>query len=74
MWDLEPDSYGDVSRNPEKIVEHVVEGVSPGSIILLHPFYESRRPSIESIPGIVEELTENGYRFVTISELLEYES
>ena len=74
MWDIEPDSYGEVGRSPRRIVEHVVERVRPGSIILLHPFFENRRPSLEAIPGIVEELMETGYRFVTVSELLEYES
>jgi len=71
MWDIEPDSHGEVSRSPEKIVEHVVERVRPGSIILLHPFYENRRPSLEAIPGIIEELKRKGYRFVTVSELVE---
>ncbi len=41
MWDIEPDSYGDVSRSPE------------------------------AIPRIIEGLEQKGYRFVTVTELLE---
>lgn len=71
MWDIEPESFAAVARDPVRLREHVLERVSPGSIILLHPFLESRRPTLEALPALIEELQERGYRMVTVSELLE---
>ena len=70
MWDIEPEKYVDTT-NPDNIVKYAVENTRPGSIILLHPMFESRINTIESIPLIVEKLLEEGYRFVTVSELIE---
>lgn len=56
-----------------EIVYYVVENIRLGSIILLHVMYESRRESLHSVEGIITSLKEQGYTFVTVSELLEYE-
>ena len=47
--------------------------VRPGSIILLHAMYPNRRPSLQAVRGIIETLTQDGYRFVTVTELLRAE-
>ena len=73
MWNLEPDSYPDIAASSQNIVGHVVENITPGSIILLHVMYESRHESLNSVTGIVTELRAAGYEFKTVSELLEYE-
>lgn len=70
MWDVEPDSYSEVARSADRIVSHVLENVQPGSIILLHVMYSSRKESLRSVEGIIRGLKEQGYRFVTVSELL----
>ncbi|WP_096200205.1 polysaccharide deacetylase family protein [Bacillus sp. FJAT-45350] len=71
---IEPDSYPEIAADSSKIVHHVEENIRPGSIILLHVMYESRRESLHSVEGIITSLKEQGYTFVTISELLEYEN
>lgn len=71
MWDVEPDSYPDVAATSDGIVTHVAQQVQPGSIILLHPWYESRETSRAAIQGVVETLRSQGYEFKTMSELLE---
>jgi peptidoglycan/xylan/chitin deacetylase (PgdA/CDA1 family) len=68
-WDLAPDS-GSPQVAPETIVERVVDGVRPGSIILLHIWYKSRVASRSAVPALVEKLRADGYRFVTVGELL----
>ena len=73
MWDVEPESYPEIASSSEEIINHVLENVNPGSIILLHVMYESRRESLRSIEGIVTALKAEGYTFKTISELLKYE-
>jgi peptidoglycan/xylan/chitin deacetylase (PgdA/CDA1 family) len=70
MWDVEPDSYPEVAASAERIVAHVSERARPGSIILLHVMYASRRESLGAVEGVIEELQARGLRFVTVSELL----
>ncbi|MBM4764781.1 polysaccharide deacetylase family protein [Bacillus sp. B15-48] len=72
FMNIEPDSYPEIAADSNEIVNHVVENIKPGSIILLHVMYESRRESLNSVEGIITSLIEEGYTFVTISELLEF--
>lgn len=67
-WDVAADSAG----NPDAagIVEDTVRAVRPGSIILLHVMYDGRAASRAALPLIVDRLRRDGYRFVTVSELL----
>lgn len=69
MWNIEPESYADVSVNAETIANHVKENVNNGSIILLHPMNDSTGKILESIRLIVEELQSEGYRFELLSEI-----
>lgn len=73
FWDVEPESYGAVAESAGQITEHVTERVRPGSIILLHVMFPGRATSLEAVPGVISELKARGYRFVTVSELLEFE-
>lgn len=70
MWSLEPDSDRRTGASRAAITQHVVANAKPGDIILLHVMYESRRESLEAVPGIVEGLQQQGFEFVTVSELL----
>ena len=69
-WDVEPDSYPEVAATAEGIVAHVLERVQPGSIIILHPWYPSRRTSLAAIGPLVDSLQARGYRVTTVGELL----
>jgi len=70
FMDVEPESYGEIAASAERIKEHVLDNVRPGSIVLLHVMYESRAESMRALPGIIEGLQGRGYRLVTVSELL----
>jgi peptidoglycan-N-acetylglucosamine deacetylase len=70
MWSMEPDSVGGVTDDPDALVGYVRDHVQPGDIILLHVMYESRGASRAALPRILEALTAEGYRFVTVSQLL----
>jgi peptidoglycan/xylan/chitin deacetylase (PgdA/CDA1 family) len=69
-WDIEPESYPEVASSASAIVEHVLERIRPGSIILLHPWYRAGEPTRQALPGIIEGAGQKGYRFVTVSDLL----
>lgn len=71
MWDVEPDTY--VAGNSDAIIKYTLSHVRPGSIILIHPFCENECVADrEALPKIIDKLQSQGYRFVTISELLKY--
>lgn len=72
LWNIEPETYPEIASDADNIVEHVVANIEPGSIILLHVMYESRRESLNSVDGIITSLKEEGYTFVTVSELLNF--
>ncbi|WNS79526.1 polysaccharide deacetylase family protein [Domibacillus sp. DTU_2020_1001157_1_SI_ALB_TIR_016] len=67
-WNLEPDSY--YTTVSEK-VDYVKQNIKPGSIILLHPMYEGNGKELQTIEGILEALSDKGYKFVTVNELQE---
>ncbi|MBP3966054.1 polysaccharide deacetylase family protein [Paenibacillus lignilyticus] len=64
-WNLEPDTF--YSTTADK-VRYVQDKVKPGDILLLHPMYDSNE--ITAINEILQALKEQGYSFVTVSELL----
>lgn len=70
MVDVEPESYPEIGQDTDKMVEHVLARARPGSIILLHVMNRSRRPSMAAVGPIVAGLKQQGYRFVTVPELL----
>ncbi len=70
-WDVEPESFPEVDGDAGRIAAHVLERARPGSIILLHVMYPSRAESRRAVPAIVHGLRQRGYRFVTISKLME---
>lgn len=70
MWDIEPDSNPRRASDSRTIIEETQKRVRPGSIILLHVMYSSRQQSLNAVKGIIESLQQEGYRFVTVSELL----
>lgn len=68
IWDLEPDTVA--PGDADAMVDHVSDGVRPGSIVLMHVMHDSGAPMREALPRILDELAATGYEFVTISELL----
>jgi peptidoglycan-N-acetylglucosamine deacetylase len=70
MWDIEPDTY--YQGDAELITKYTLDTVKPGSIILLHPFYDSGLADKEALPRIIDGLVANGYKFVTINQMLKY--
>lgn len=69
-WDVEPDSYPEVAASSDAIVRHVLDRVRPGSIILLHVWFPSRRASLDAVGPLVDSLTARGYRVGPVRDLL----
>jgi chitin deacetylase len=72
----------DISRNviskegygysSQQIATDIIRQVTPGSIVLLHPMYKHTATSRAAIGKIVTDLRSQGYKFVTVSQLLTY--
>lgn len=70
MWDVEPDTYFPGDTNA--LVRYTLENVRPGSIILLHPFCrDACIADREALPKIIDGLKSEGYRFMTVFQLLQ---
>lgn len=72
LWSI--DSKDWQNPGPAQIVRNVVKNCFPGGIILLHDGGEKREQTIQALGPIIDQLREQGYRFVTVSELRNYES
>ncbi len=70
MWDLEPETDPKLANDARAMADYVINNTRPGSIVLLHLMYQSRQSSREALPLIIQGLKRQGYRFVTVSELL----
>lgn len=69
LWSVDPHDW---SRPPaEKVVNTVIHDIKPGSIILLHDG-QYPLPTPQALGIIIDRLQEQGYKFVTVSELLQY--
>lgn len=53
------------------IVNNVLSRVRPGSIVLLHDGGGDRSRTLAALPELIERLRAEGYRFVTVPQLLE---
>lgn len=65
LWDVDPLDW--TTENTSLVVERVMKNVKDGDIILLHDCYDS---SVEAALQIVDQLKAQGYRFVTVDELI----
>ena len=55
----------------DAIVANALANVQPGSIILMHDGGGDRSQDLEALPKIIESLQSDGYKLVTVSELME---
>jgi peptidoglycan/xylan/chitin deacetylase (PgdA/CDA1 family) len=67
-FDVVPDDHA--TQDAGLITARVLEATRPGSIILLHDGWGAKPGTIEATGRILESLRAQGYRFVTVSELL----
>ncbi|WP_145053315.1 MULTISPECIES: polysaccharide deacetylase family sporulation protein PdaB [Paenibacillus] len=71
QWDTDSQDW----KNPgvQSIVDRVVSKAHPGDIVLLHAS-DSSKQTHEALPVIIDKLRNQGYEFVTVSELLNHSS
>ncbi len=77
LFDVIPDDWA--TPGVDVIVNRILAQTKPGSIILCHDgngdnIGQDRSQTVQAIPIVIRELRAEGYQFVTISELLKYDS
>lgn len=63
-WNVAAQDYKALA--PDVITKRVLSFVQPGSVILLH----GHPDTVRALPSIISKLQEQGYRFVTVSQML----
>lgn len=71
LWSWHQDT-GDWNRpGKQRIINKVLRNARNGDIVLFHDNVHGKSQTIEALEHILPELKKQGYRFVTVSELLE---
>ncbi len=70
MWSV-TSADTDPRAQPSAFVENVLKGAKPGAIVLMHDGGGDRSRTVKALPEMIAGLKKEGYRFVTIPELLE---
>lgn len=66
IWSVDSEDWK--SRDAEAVKEKIVSNCKDGDIILVHDIYET---SVDGALAAIDELSEQGFVFVTVDELLE---
>ncbi|MBQ3076029.1 MAG: polysaccharide deacetylase family protein [Clostridia bacterium] len=72
LWSLDTRDWS--MPKSDTIVSKIEENAVGGDIILFHDLNDKRLPTPEALKQILPYLKENGYEFVTISEMIENEA
>ena len=67
-WHLDTEDWKD--PGVDQIGNRVIGGTTPGNVILFHDGGGNREQTVKALEQIMPVLKDEGYRFVTISELL----
>jgi peptidoglycan/xylan/chitin deacetylase (PgdA/CDA1 family) len=69
LWSVDPNDW----KRPgvSVVTSRLVNGAHPGAILLCHDLHA---PTVDAMPGTLDQLLARGYRFVTVSQLLNMES
>lgn len=72
MWSIDPKDYQQLPAST--IANTVISQAKSGAIVLLHDGGGTRQQTIEALSIIIPKLKQQGYRFVTIPQLLEIQA
>ncbi len=69
MWSSDSSDYARPSVS--KLISNVMREAKPGGIVLMHDGGGNRSNTVAALPEIINTFRRQGYRFVTVPELLE---
>ena len=68
IWSL--DTHDWQGRPTEEIISVVLNGIQGGDVLLFHDYTSHRNTTITALEQLIPRLLEDGYVFVTVSELM----
>lgn len=68
MWSNDPMDYRPLSA--PQLVNNVIRKAHPGAIVLMHDGGGNHPATVQALPQIIAKLTQQGYKFLTIPQLL----
>lgn len=69
LWSIDTRDWE--HQSPDTILENVMKNVKSGDIILMHDYIGRNSPTPEALEMMIPALLGEGYKFVTVSELME---
>ncbi|MEG4113989.1 MULTISPECIES: hypothetical protein [unclassified Microcoleus] len=72
MWSIDPKDF--LQRPAAAIALTVLSQATSGAIVLLHDGGGNRQQTVEALSAIIPKLKQQGYRFVTVPQLLEMQA
>lgn len=70
-WTWDADYKDWQARDSSSLASQITENAEPGQIIILHDGGRNRSVMIDALKKALPQLTKQGYRFVTVGELIE---
>ena len=68
LWNVDTRDWANTPS--DKIVENVIKNTDSGDIILMHDYIGYNSPTPEALRKYIPILLKKGFKFVTVSELL----
>jgi hypothetical protein len=72
MWSV-TSADTDPRAKYQVFIKNVIRDAKPGAIVLMHDGGGNRERTVKALPEIISGLKQQGYRFVTVPQLLEME-
>lgn len=69
LWDVDTRDWAHTP--PPDIANNILSSIEAGDIILMHDFIGHNSPTPEALRIVIPELLDRGYKFVTVSELVD---
>lgn len=70
LWSWRQDTRDWACTSSDIIVKNVIENLKDGDIILFHDYNAGNSPTPDALEKILKALSEKGYSFVTVSDLM----
>lgn len=66
LWDIDSEDWK--NRNADITTKNIMSAAHPGGIVLMHDIHPS---TAQALPGIIDQLQAQGYKLVTVPQLLD---
>lgn len=70
-WSVDTSDWDSTQNSLEEIISRALNDRHPGAIVLMHSGYTMQN-TVLALPEIIRALKDEGYRFLRVSELLEF--